>query len=672
MINLKFDMGSSASALASAVLAAALVGCGGGSTSSPLENSTVSNDVSVGNKSITAGQTTAIRAHAVMRGDSPSRMAWAMTPLFTTSPTDALPLIGDLNCSTAALVPSGGTSTGGVALSGEGLCSTVLTIPPNAKSGTWRLTNVASGNQSSATGYADITITALPASGFQLVESSVPVNGYVNKPLSMNVPFSVDPGMAVENVKYTWTADTANPAVVAIAGASTSSATVVPVTSGQYKFYVTASAEVNGYVESATGSVVAIVYPPTFTDVIDAGLPQRVAYDQTVSLSGSILNKDNSLNYQTSWKQLDGVAGGPAVVSLGNANSSTASFVAPRMAGTYGFEYKVVKHQSDGSQMITTATTFVIVGLAPTGVFTVSAGDAQNVQRGAVAFLRGGVGTQGSSTGVTYTYKWTQVSGPTVTISNDTNVTATIVPTTNGVYVFQFQVTATSSSGVGAVITSRTQVIVSDDGTGVTPPAASVNYALSANAGNAQTSAPHTVATLSGAYAAQGDATGVTYTYQWSQIGSGPSAVVLSNPNTPIATFIPTVSGTYGFRLTVTATLANGTTRTATADTLVLVGTTGSAFSVNAGNAQAVAVNTATSMAGTVSTQGSHSGAIFTYEWTQVGASPATVTISNKNSLTASFIPTIAGTYSFQLSVTSNQGGLIQTRTAQTQVLVSP
>lgn len=672
MIQLSFKKGSRASALLSAVLAATLAGCGGGGSGTSLDNATVNNEVSVGSKNITAGQSTAIRAHAVMRGDSPASMVWTMTPLYATNPTDALPLIGDLNCATAALVPSGGTSTGGVALSGEGFCSTVLTIPPTAKSGTWRISNVAKGKSSTATGYTDITVTALPSSGFQLVESSVPMNGYVNKSLTMTVPFSVNPGMTVRNVKYAWSADSANPANLAIAGASNSSATVVPLTSGQYKFNVAVSAEINGFIETATGSVVAIVYPPSFTDVIDAGIPQKVAYDQVVSLTGSILNRDNNLNYQTSWKQLDGVAGGPAVVTLANANSSNASFIAPRTSGTYGFEYKVVKQQADGSQMVTTANTFVIISPAPTGVFTISAGDAQNVKRGAVATLRGSVGTSGNPSGVTYAYKWTQVSGPTVTISNDTNATATIVPTTNGTYLFQLQVTATSSSGIATVLTGQTQVIVSEDGTGVTPPAAAVTYALSASAGNAQTAVPNAVATLTGTHSAQGNASGVTYAYQWNQIGSIPAVAILSNPNTAIATFIPTVSGTYGFRLTVTATLADGTTRTATSDTQVLVGTTGNTFSVNAGNAQAVARNTATNMVGTVATQGSYSGATFTYAWTQVGATPAAATISNSNSLTASFIPTVAGTYTFQLSVTSNQGGVTQTQTAQTQVLVNP
>lgn len=672
MIHLSFKKGSSASVLASAILVAALAGCGGGGAGTSLDSATVNNDVSAGNKNITAGQSTAILAHAVMRGDSPASMVWAMTPLSPTSPTDALPLIGDLNCSTAALVPSGGTSAGGVSLSGEGLCSTVLTIPPTAKSGTWRLTNVAKGKSSTAAGYTDITVTALPASGFQLVESSVPVNGYVNKQLTMAVPFSVNPGMTVKNVKYTWTADAANPAIVAIAGSRNSNATVVPVTSGQYKFNVTASAEINGFVETATGSVVAIVYPPAFTDVIDAGLPQKVAYDQVVTLAGTILNKDAALNYQTSWKQIDGVNGGPATVTMANANSSTASFVAPRTSGTYGFEYKVIKTQPDGSQMITTANTFVIVGPSATGVFTVSAGDAQTVKRGAVALLRGSVGTQGTTTGVTYGYKWTQVSGPTVTITNDTTTSASIVPSTNGAYVFQFQVTATAASGTQTIVSGQTQVIVTDDGTGTGPISTPATYALTASAGNAQAIAPNAVATLTGTYTAQGTATGITYAFAWTQIGATPAAVTLSNPNTAIATFIPTVAGTYGFRLTVTATLSDGTTKTATSDTQVLVGATGNTFSVSAGNAQTIAQNTATNLVGTVTTQGSYSGATFTYAWTQVDATPAAVAISNDSSLTASYLPTTPGTYTFRLTVTSNQGGTTQTQSSQTQVLVTP
>lgn len=655
-----------------ALFSTLLTGCGGGSVSGTLDSSMVSNSVSAGSQNVTAGQSTAISAHATMRGDTPSSMTWTITPLSATSVSDTVPQIGDLNCATASLVASPGAAVSGVALAGEGLCSTVVNIPFNAKAGTWRLTNTAKGKSSSASGYVDITVAALPASGFQLVESSVPVTGYVNKQLSMTAPFAVNPGMSVKNVKYTWTADTANPAILAIAGAHNSAVTVVPVTSGQYKFNVTATAEINGFAETTSGSVVAIVNPPSFTDIIDAGLPQKVAYDQIVSLTGTILNKDSALNYQTSWKQIDGVNGGPTTVTMANANSSTASFVVPRTSGTYGFEYKVIKTQADGSQMITTANTFVIVNPSATGVFTVSAGDAQTVKRGAVAMLRGSVGTQGTTAGVTYGYKWTQVSGPTVAITNDTTTSASIVPSTNGAYVFQFQVTATAASGTQTIVSGQTQVIVTDDGTGTGPISTPATYALTASAGNAQAIAPNAVATLTGTYTAQGTATGITYAFAWTQIGATPAAVTLSNPNTAIATFIPTVAGTYGFRLTVTATLSDGTTKTATSDTQVLVGAAGNTFSVSAGNAQTIAQNTATNLVGTVTTQGSYSGATFTYAWTQVDATPAAVAISNDSSLTASYLPTTPGTYTFRLTVTSNQGGTTQTQSSQTQVLVTP
>lgn len=654
-----------AAAIAAATVLTACGGGGGSTVTGGASSNLYSNDISIGTTTLVAGQSTAILAHAMMRGATPNSMTWTATPLGAVNPSDPGIIIGDLSCSSATFVKPAVTGA-----TGEGTCSTIVTAPAGARNGRWRITNTAKADTAGAiSSFVDVDLIALPEAGFALIESSTPATGYINKPLTLSVPFTVAAGAAVRDVQYKWTAAGQNPAILPIAGSRNSTATVTPIVAGQYSFDVEVSALVNGFTKTLNGSVVAIVNPANFVDAIDAGLPRIVAPGDIVSLSGSILNRSDTLVYSTSWRQLDGVAGGPARVDLTNQNSSVSSFVAPMTTGTYGFEYKVVKNQADGTQAVTTANTTVIVKPVVTGVFTVAAGDAQNVATGTVALLRGSVGVQGNASGVTYSYSWAQVGATpaAVTLANAATATASFVPTVAGTYTFNLTVTATTASG-STTVTGTTQVVATTTAT----PTPTTAFAMSASAGAAQSVAVNSVTTLTGAQTTQGTATGVTYAYQWSQIGTTPAVVTLSNPTSATATFFPTVSGTYGFRLTVTATLVDGSTRTATSDTQVIVGGTGNTFSVSAGDAQVIAVNNAATMAGVVSTQGSFTNAAFSYSWAQVGATPAVVTVSNATALSASFVATVAGPYTFELTVTSTQGGVTTTRTAQTQVLVTP
>lgn len=647
---------------ASVALTAMLTACGGGATAGGASNSLMTNSVVAGTTALKAGQSTSIAAHAVMRGATPSEMTWTAAPLAAMSAGDPTVLISDMTCASATLV-----APPIPAASGEGVCNAILTIPPNAPSGVWRVTNTATSPTGSVSNYVDVMIAALPASGVMLVESSTPVTGYAGKSLSLNLPFTSNSGATVSDVKYKWTAALENPSTVAIAGSKNSTATVIPVIAGQYRFDAEVTAKVNGITESQTGSVVAVVYPATFVDVIDAGMVQITAPGNSVSLSGAILNRDDTLVYSTTWSQLAGAAGGPVRVTLANTNTTAASFIAPTTLGTYGFEFKVVKNQPDGTQAITTGQTTVLVQANASGVFNVTAGDAQTVVVGAPTLLRGSVGTQGNTTGVTYLYQWSQVGAApaAVTLSNANATTASFIPSVAGTYTFNLTVTASSSAGVSSV-SGTTQVMAT------TATAATATFALSANAGPAQSVAPNSVTSLTGSQVSQGTTSGVTYAYAWTQIGATPAAVTLSSSTSTTATFMPTVAGVYQFQLTVTATLTDGTTRTATSTTQVIVGGVGNTFTASAGDAQVTGVNTAVTMAGVVTTQGTFSGATFSYAWTQIGASPAAVLVSNATSLTASFAPTVAGTYTFELTVTAVQGGVTSMQTAQTQVLVTP
>lgn len=650
-------------AIAMASLLSACGGGGGGTANTTGGNSsaTQTNDVNAGVTSLRGGQSTAITAHAIMRAATPTAMTWTVTPLSAVSSGDPAPTIADPKCAGASLAAP---LVAGA--SGEGSCQTMITFDPKARSGVWRITNTATSASGSVSNFVDITVSALPASGFRLVESSSALTGYINKPFTLSIPFTINPGADVQDINYNWVAVSSNPSGAVIAGTHNSSATVTPTAPGQYSWNVTVTARVNGFTESASGTVAAIVYPTNYADVIDAGVPQITTPGSIVGLKGTIQNKSSTANYTYAWAQVQGSAGGPESITINNANSPTASFVTPTTPGTYGFVFTVTRQQADGTQAVTQAQTTVIVQQAPAGVYTVTAGTAQSVAVGSVATLTGSVGAQGNTTGVTYQYQWSQVgtSPAAVTLSNANTPTASFIPTVAGSYTFNLTVTTTTASGT-TTVSGQTTVLATLNGS-----SSSGAFAMTANSGAAQAVAPNAVATLTGSQTSQGSTSGVSYAYAWTQQGATPAVVTLSNANTAVATFIPTVSGVYSFRLTVTATLADGSTRTATSDSQVVVGGVGNAFSVSAGNAQSVASGTAAVMTGVVATQGSYGGATFAYSWTQVGATPTTVTISNSNSLVASYVPTVSGTYTFQLTVTATQGGTVTTQTATTQVLV--
>jgi len=647
------------------VVAAMLTtGCGGGGSGSGGNSSgTVSNNVSITGSSFNAGTTFTANAHSLVLGSAVKSMAWTVTPLSVQSANAPALTISDATCASASLSPNASANT-----SGEGSCSTTVSIPAGAQSGSYRITNtMIAASGASASGYSDFTVLGGSASSFSLIDQAVPVTGSVGTLLSMNAPFSVANGATVKDVSYTWTASSQNPTAVALAGSRSSTATFIPPAAGQYSFNVTAQATVNGVQQTATTSIVAVVFATSYPDVISAGATQIAQINSVVNLTGTILNQDSSLTYTHAWSQ----TGGPTV-TLSNATSPGASFM-PTAAGTYTFQYQVTKYLKGGGTTVTNAQTQVIVQASPAPVFTVSAGNAQTASVGNTVNL---IGTQSvsnaSTTGITYAYSWAQVSGPVVKLSNSNTSQASFIPTTAGNYVFELTLTATTPTGVQTV-SAQTQVSVAGGTT--------AGFTLVASAGAAQSVATNSIVTLQGTTIAQGNTQGVTYAYSWTQLSGtdgGPATVTLSNSNTTTATFQAVTAGTYGFKYTVTATLPDGTVQSSSATTQVIVassssGTTNFDMSVNAGTIQSVQASQIVNLAGTVTSQGSSLGVTYKYAWTQVGTTPATVTLANANSLSASTVPSTAGTYTFQLTVIATlSDGSTRTASAQTQVIVAP
>jgi chitinase len=249
------------------------------------------------------------------------------------------------------------------------------------------------------------------------------------------------------------------------------------------------------------------------------------------------------------------------------------------------------------------------------------------------------------STNISFT--WSQTSGSAVTFAGQNTSTLSFIPTSTGTYGFKVRLSALIN-GVTQVKDAYVSVLVSNQDF------------FNLSAGSIQTtnlnSAVNLAATLSNPSSNLGNVS-----YVWKQL-TGPVTVTLNNSSNPTANFLPTVTGTYTFQVTATTNTYSTTAQT----TVVVLSTDNNAFTVNAGTAQVVnSINSVVNLTGTLSGNAGALAQTATYAWTQT--SGPTTTISNPTSLNASFVPTAAGTYVFQLSGTI--GGVTQTSSTQVTVL---
>lgn len=187
-----------------------------------------------------------------------------------------------------------------------------------------------------------------------------------------------------------------------------------------------------------------------------AEAPKTAVAGTTVPLRASVAAADDDDTVRYSWLQIDGPG-----VSIDNAESSAASFEAPSLATARVLVF-----------MVTTRNASEDVGAAEVSV-TVAA-DPDYGQGGAVAgapvsnpgidraALPGDVVTLSGtgSTGADLTYRWRQVSGPPVTLSDASSVKATfVVPAydaSNRTLVFDLTVTGANNR----MSTARTEVAI--------------------------------------------------------------------------------------------------------------------------------------------------------------------------------------------------------------------
>jgi len=235
--------------------------------------------------------------------------------------------------------------------------------------------------------------------------------------------------------------------------------------------------------------------------------------------------------------------------------------------------------------------------------------------------------------GTIASYLWTKVSGPAVTLANESTTTLTVSGLVPGVYVFRL--TATDNGGETGF--ADVTVTVVD---------AAANQNPVANAGTDQTiTLPQNTATLNGSAS---DADGTVSSYQWSQV-SGP-ATTLTNANQAVLSLSNLLQGVYVFKLTVT----DDDNATGSDDVVVTVNAaaTNQIPVVNAGVDQVITLPTnALSLPGSANDP---DGTIQSYLWTKTSGGAAT--LANTTTASLGLTNLAQGVYIFRLTATDNAG----------------
>ncbi|WP_247237823.1 PKD domain-containing protein [Telluribacter sp. SYSU D00476] len=279
--------------------------------------------------------------------------------------------------------------------------------------------------------------------------------------------------------------------------------------------------------------------------------------------------------------------------------------------------------------------TFNVVDQASNQTPTANAGTDHTITLPANSVTINGSATDPD--GSIFSYQWSQQSGPgTASLSGANTATLLAGNLVTGTYVFRMAI----MDNLGATAFDEVSVTVN-------PVAA--NQAPTANAGADQTiTLPANTVTLAGS---GNDPDGSIAAHQWTQ-QSGPNTATLVNANTASLTANDLVAGTYTFRLTVTDN--QGTT----GFDEVSVTVNQAAPANQTPTANAGADQTITLPANTVTLAGSGNdpdGSIAAHQWSQQsGPNTATLVNANTASLTANDL--VAGTYTFRLTVTDNQG----------------
>ncbi|HEX4375228.1 MAG TPA: PKD domain-containing protein, partial [Puia sp.] len=424
---------------------------------------------------------------------------------------------------------------------------------------------------------------------------------------------------------YTWT-QVSGPSTATISSSALITTTVKGLVAGTYVFQLKV-VDNNGLSATATVTITvnsASNQPP----VADAGSNQTITLPlDSVTLNGTASKDPDGTIASYAWTQISG----PSTGTIRTASGST-TIATNLIQGTYLFKLTV----KDNSGATDADTVTITVNAAANEPPVANAGTSQTI-----TLPKNSTSLNGSASsdpdGTIVSYSWTELSGTsTATITGGTTATPTVSGLVAGTYTFQL--TVTDNSGVTAKASVKITVV------------AAANQPPVANAGANQTiTLPLDSVTLNGS--ASSDPDGTISSYAWTQI-SGPSTGTIRSAESVTTIATDLVQGTYSFKLTVKD---NGGATDVDTVNIIVNAAVNLPPIANAGPSQTITLPTSTTtLDGTASSD--PDGTIASYVWTELSG-PSTATITGGTTAIPSLSGlTVAGRYTFQLTVTDNNG----------------
>jgi len=451
----------------------------------------------------------------------------------------------------------------------------------------------------------------------------------------LNGSSSSDPDGSIS--AYLWT-KLSGPSQFTIGNNTAASTVANNLTAGVYSFQLKVTDNL-GATALDTVNITVNAAPVNQPPVANAGSDITITLPTNLTnLVGTASNDPDGSITTYAWSQISGPSTA-SIVSPANASTGISGLV----QGVYVFSLNVTDNAGATNADNVTVTVNPAVNVPPVANAGVSKSITLPVN---TATLDGSLSSDAD--GTIASFAWAQISGPsTSSLTGANTATATAASLLAGQYTFELTVTDNS----GAISKARVKITVIPVSGGTQPPVA--------NAGADQTiTLPANSVTIDGS--ASVAPSGNIVSYVWTE-KSGPSSVGLSN--TAQNTISNLKAGVYVFLLTVT----DNNSGTGTDSVIITVNSAANLPPVaNPGASISLTLPTNTTfLDGTKSYD--PDGTIKTYSWTQVSG-PNTPTIIGANTATLNLGGLIVGQYTFQLTVTDNNGA---SSSAQVKVIVT-
>lgn len=432
---------------------------------------------------------------------------------------------------------------------------------------------------------------------------------------------------------YFWTKQL-GPAAT-LAGETTNVLTLSGLLAGVYTFRVVVT-DNNGSTAFDEVNVTVLPAGTNTPPIVNAGIDRVVVLPtNTLNLTGSAADTDGSITAYA-WTKISGPTG-----TLTNANTNTLT-LANLVAGQYLMRLTATDNQGEtGNDEVVVTVLPGTINQAPIA----NAGVNQTIMLPSNTTTLNGTGFDPD--GSIVSYSWTQILGPTSSLSNVNAPSLSVTGLSAGI--FQYQLTVTDDDGAtGSGIVQVTVVL------------AGANLPPVANAGfDRVITLPQNSLDLQGSGV---DNDGAIAAYTWTK-KSGPAPGTLSGQNTSKLSLSNLVAGIYQFTLTVTD--DDALTNSDDVRVTVLEAATNNNPQVNAG--LDVVVRQPASTATLTATATDADGSIASYTWTKLSGPAAT--LAGNTTATLSLTGLVLGTYTFRIEVADNLGA---TASDEVTVLVIP